>query len=275
MQPQHYGQQQQYMQQELLLEPRQQQQQQQQQQQHYNHHDSEIERLQQQCRSSLVASLRIVGETNQTSQQTAMQLAAQSEQLERIADTTEEIGGNLQTSKYLLGGLKSWWGSFAQLFTAPTTSSSSSSSSSSSRRRQQQQQQGQGQGQGRYSDAAAAGDGSSGGDFAGSQQQQQQQLQREQIQVQQQQQLLQQQRLSLLQGRDAAAATTDSDFDDGVQRDLQRLSLMLGELEGRAAAINKELQQQNETLNFIVDGVQTNKKEMEKQKLQIKQILKR
>lgn len=65
-QPQYYGQQQQqiYMQQELTMQQQ--------------HQDNEIEQLQQQCRSSLVASLRIVGETNEASQNTAKQLAAQS-----------------------------------------------------------------------------------------------------------------------------------------------------------------------------------------------------
>ena len=73
--PSGFPQQQQYMQQQLLLEPQQQQQQQQQQQP-----GSEIERLQQQCRESLRSSIKIVGETTQTSQATAEQLAEQSGQ---------------------------------------------------------------------------------------------------------------------------------------------------------------------------------------------------
>ena len=53
------------------------------------------------------------------------------------------------------------------------------------------------------------------------------------------------------------------------------VSVQLGELEGRAAAINKELQQQNAALEYIAEGVHTNNEEMSRQHKQIKQILKR
>lgn len=47
------------------------------------------------------------------------------EQLRGIKNTTEEIKENLETSDYLLKGMKSWWGTVAQLFTSPPSSSSS------------------------------------------------------------------------------------------------------------------------------------------------------
>ncbi|CDJ44668.1 synaptosomal-associated protein 25, putative [Eimeria tenella] len=50
---------------------------------------------------------------------------------------------------------------------------------------------------------------------------------------------------------------------------------MLTELEGRASEINRQLQQQNETLGLIAAGVQQNKAEMEKQQQEIKRAIKR
>ncbi|KAL8430641.1 hypothetical protein ACSSS7_005813 [Eimeria intestinalis] len=210
-QQQQQQQQEQYMQQMLLLE---QPQQQHQHQQHQVGEGGETEVLQQQCRESLRSSLRIVGETNQMSQLTAEQLAAQSEQLSRIAETTEEIGQNLEVSKYLLSGLKGFWGSLTLMLGRPPTTQST-------RRHNQQQQQQQG-GRGRDAGPAATGSG------ARVSAQQQQQWHQEQQQQQQQQQQLQQQALLAGERGGAGGGVEGEVFEEELERDLGKLSTMRG-----------------------------------------------
>lgn len=75
--------------------------------------------LQRECLDSLRTSLAMTAETEEVSRVTAEKLNEQTETLHRIRDTTETIGANLDTSQYLLNGMKSWWGSVWQIFTKP------------------------------------------------------------------------------------------------------------------------------------------------------------
>lgn len=61
--------------------------------------------------------MKTAAETNEIAQVTAVTLHEQSEQLERIQGECQQIESNLDTSQYLIKGMKSWWGAFTQIFT--------------------------------------------------------------------------------------------------------------------------------------------------------------
>eukprot|EP01068_Selenidium_serpulae_P017026 Selendium_serpulae@DN6341_c0_g1_i10.p3 len=75
--------------------------------------------LQRECLDSLRSSVAITAETEEVSRLTAEKLNEQTETLHRVRDTTDSISTNLDTSQYLLNGMKSWWGSVWQMFTKP------------------------------------------------------------------------------------------------------------------------------------------------------------
>lgn len=65
---------------------------------------------------SLRNSIILATETNELAQNTSHELLMQSEQIEGIKHKTELISFNLDTSEYLLGGMKSAWKSFLHMF---------------------------------------------------------------------------------------------------------------------------------------------------------------
>lgn len=77
-----------------------------------------IEDIEAEAKVSLQESLRTAAETNEIAQVTAETLHEQTEQLERIHGECQQIESNLDTSQYLIKGMKSWWGAFTQMFTA-------------------------------------------------------------------------------------------------------------------------------------------------------------
>eukprot|EP00397_Hematodinium_sp_SG-2012_P047444 GEMP01053974.1.p1 GENE.GEMP01053974.1~~GEMP01053974.1.p1 ORF type:complete len:207 (+),score=38.17 GEMP01053974.1:179-799(+) len=70
-------------------------------------------------KDSLKNTLRTLAETEDISAQTAVSLNAQTEQLHRIHNSTEEVNYNLDTSQWLLQGMKSWWGRTKNSFNGP------------------------------------------------------------------------------------------------------------------------------------------------------------
>lgn len=89
----------------------------------YGHARPSAQFYQDQCRHLLKDSLRTVGETNEIAQHAAEQLNCQTEQLEHIDRDADDVAHNLDTSQYLIRGMKSWWGSVVQMFTSPPTNS--------------------------------------------------------------------------------------------------------------------------------------------------------
>jgi len=85
--------------------------------------------LESQTQETLQRTLVIAGETCEISQKTAEELNSQTEQLYRIKDTTDQIQSNLDTSHYLLAGMKSWWSSVIQTVFPPPPPGGVSSSS--------------------------------------------------------------------------------------------------------------------------------------------------
>eukprot|EP00922_Rhytidocystis_sp_ex-Travisia-forbesii_P010099 GHVS01014809.1.p1 GENE.GHVS01014809.1~~GHVS01014809.1.p1 ORF type:complete len:188 (+),score=33.71 GHVS01014809.1:191-754(+) len=71
------------------------------------------------CEETLDCSLKAASEANQIADSTAFKLYEQTETLESIDRHSDDIAHNLDTSQYLLNGMKSWWSSVTHLFTAP------------------------------------------------------------------------------------------------------------------------------------------------------------
>ncbi|KEP64049.1 UNVERIFIED_CONTAM: hypothetical protein HHA_319940 [Hammondia hammondi] len=196
-----------------------------------------VRQLEGECLDSLQSSLRVVAETNEVSQRTAVQLDAQSEQLRGIKDTTDDIKANLQTSDYLLKGMKTWWGSFTQLFTSPP-SQRVSSASEGKKSLTQRDRENLPEWEREHREQAA---------------QEERRRQR------------------LLQAHRART----SDFDTRIEGDLEKLSVMLEELHGRAVQMNGALQEQNNLLDEINQNVDANQQTLERQRKTMQQIIKK
>lgn len=70
-------------------------------------------------KSSVKNTLRTLAETEEISMNTAVTLNAQTEQLHRIHNTTEDMNHTLDTTQYLLNGMKTWWGRAKNSFRGP------------------------------------------------------------------------------------------------------------------------------------------------------------
>nr|CEL65173.1 TPA: synaptosomal-associated protein 25, putative [Neospora caninum Liverpool] len=224
-----------------------------------------VRQLEGECLDSLQSSLRVVAETNEVSQRTAVQLDAQSEQLRGIKNTTEDIHADLQTSDYLLKGMKTWWGSFTQLFTSPPAPRSAAGVSSAERKAGTRKGENRPE---REREEAAA-----------------QEERRQQRLVQ-------------------AHRARTSDFDARLEGDLEKLSVMVGpvnpekdehqnggvrslrvctgtagwgleELHGRAVQMNGALQEQNSLLDEINQNVDANQQTLERQRQTMQKIIKK
>ncbi|KAF8822331.1 hypothetical protein IE077_003985 [Cardiosporidium cionae] len=75
--------------------------------------------LQRKCRDSMNSSLQTTSDSLKASTETSRKLTQQSEKLQKIHADTEKIEENLDSTEYLLHGMKSWWSSFSQYFTTP------------------------------------------------------------------------------------------------------------------------------------------------------------
>ncbi|KFG43600.1 putative SNARE domain protein [Toxoplasma gondii FOU] len=196
-----------------------------------------VRQLEGECLDSLQSSLRVVAETNEVSQRTAVQLDAQSEQLRGIKDTTDDIKANLQTSDYLLKGMKTWWGSFTQLFTSPPSQKVSSSSEGKKSVTQRDREN----------------------------------LPEWEREHREQDAQEERRRQRLIQAH--RARTTD--FDTRLEGDLEKLSVMLEELHGRAVQMNGALQEQNNLLDEINQNVDANQQTLERQRKTMQKIIKK
>eukprot|EP00922_Rhytidocystis_sp_ex-Travisia-forbesii_P010093 GHVS01014803.1.p1 GENE.GHVS01014803.1~~GHVS01014803.1.p1 ORF type:complete len:199 (-),score=41.10 GHVS01014803.1:338-934(-) len=85
----------------------------------------------QQCEETLESTLRVASEANQIADATSYKLLEQSETVRSIERHSEDISHNLDTSQYLLNGMKSWWSTVTHLFTSPPSPPSSSPLSTS------------------------------------------------------------------------------------------------------------------------------------------------
>ncbi|PFH36204.1 hypothetical protein BESB_043960 [Besnoitia besnoiti] len=208
-----------------------------------------VRELESECLSSLQSSLRVVAGTNEVSQRTAVQLDAQSEQLRGIKETTEEIHENLQTSDYLLKGMKTWWGSFTQLFTSPPAARERSAGAAADRAARSKAPEAEApEAKPPAFDSRRGWTGADGNEADAH---------------------ARQQRLAQIQ-----RARTD-DFDARMEGGLEKLSVMLEELHGRAVQMNSALQEQNDLLDEINQNVDSNQQALEKQRRTMQKIMKR
>eukprot|EP00922_Rhytidocystis_sp_ex-Travisia-forbesii_P010095 GHVS01014805.1.p1 GENE.GHVS01014805.1~~GHVS01014805.1.p1 ORF type:complete len:201 (-),score=42.80 GHVS01014805.1:414-1016(-) len=95
----------------------------------------------QQCEETLESTLRVASEANQIADATSYKLLEQSEIVRSIERHSEDISHNLDTSQYLLNGMKSWWSTVTHLFTAPPSPPSLSPPSTPATAAVQQQRQ--------------------------------------------------------------------------------------------------------------------------------------
>lgn len=200
------------------------------------------------CQEALRDSLRTAAEANALSQHTAAQLGQQSEQLHRIRDDVDAISHNLDTSQYLINGMKSWWGSMVQLFTNPPTAATPSTAV---------RLPNQPPLSGRVSPPAAPAHHPASADrFHASSAQ------------------------SLVESRSATssfprARSSKPDFETELDQGLDELSGMLTELHSQAVEIGHALGSHNTMLDDIQVNVVRNSDRMAKQKTHLDAMLKR
>eukprot|EP00919_Chromeraceae_sp_WS-2016_P046487 GHVR01110397.1.p1 GENE.GHVR01110397.1~~GHVR01110397.1.p1 ORF type:complete len:211 (+),score=27.53 GHVR01110397.1:66-698(+) len=79
----------------------------------------ERQQLQKKCEESLNETIRIAAEASEISVVTADALNYQTEKLTKIESETNELKQKLDTSQYLISGMKSWWGGLKQMIIKP------------------------------------------------------------------------------------------------------------------------------------------------------------
>uniref|UniRef100_A0A0G4HL74 t-SNARE coiled-coil homology domain-containing protein n=1 Tax=Chromera velia CCMP2878 TaxID=1169474 RepID=A0A0G4HL74_9ALVE len=218
------------------------------------------------CLKSLEESKRTLAETNEVSQQTAAELARQTEQLEGIHSKTEDINHNLDTSQGLLNGMKSWWGSFKGMFSKDDDKQKGKGGKEKEgkigggkpgekERERSESHKGYGtaavSGSSRAlaaSRAAGGGDGGARGAAAS----------------------------SSSNARGPATSTVQkSDFDQQMDSHLDDIDGMLGELHGRAMEMNSQIKYQGEVLKEVTDNVENANARIADQRQQMKKLMKR
>jgi len=196
----------------------------------------EHEQLEKQMQEALRRTLVTAGETCEISQRTAEELNGQTEQLYRIKEDTERIKNNLDTSQYLIAGMKSWWGSMIQMFTAPPIAlpgkpvgpSISSSDETVDCRLPSSSRTKNG-----HRSLATQNDKTS----------------------------------------PALSNNRKSEFDVRLESDLSQLSGMLGEIHARAVEMNHTINYQNTLLEDVTRNVDSNQIKMKKQRKDIEDLI--
>eukprot|EP01071_Lankesteria_metandrocarpae_P014917 Lankesteria_metandrocarpae@DN9145_c0_g1_i1.p1 len=75
--------------------------------------------IERECRDTMKSTLQTAAETNIVGQATSERLELQGEQINRIHDDASAIDQSLDTSEYLLNGMRSWWHAARQLVVGP------------------------------------------------------------------------------------------------------------------------------------------------------------